>query len=70
MEKKDIERINALARKSKTEEGLTEEEKLEQKALRDRYIKEIRMSFGSMLDNTVIERPDGTREKLKDRKSK
>ncbi len=70
MEKKDIERINALARKSKTEEGLTEEEKLEQKVLRDRYIKEIRMSFGSMLDNTVIERPDGTREKLKDRKSK
>ncbi len=70
MDKKDIERINALARKSKTEEGLTEEEKIEQKALRDRYIKEIRMSFGSMLDNTVIERPDGTREKLKDRKSK
>ncbi len=60
-----IDRINALARKSRTEAGLTEEEKAEQAALRAEYIAEFRASFRGQLDNTVIQRPDGTREHLK-----
>lgn len=65
MNKESIDRINFLARKQKTPEGLTEEEKKEQHTLRQQYLGEIRLSFGGMLENTVIERPDGTREKLK-----
>ena len=63
MKKEEIERINALARKMKTE-GLTEEEKLEQANLRAAYIAEFRQSLKNQLDNTTIVRPDGTREKL------
>ena len=66
MEQAKIDRINELARKSKVE-PLTEEEKAEQKALRDEYIAAFRASCRGQLDNTVIQRPDGTRESLKDR---
>lgn len=59
-----LKRINELARKMKTE-GLTDEEKAEQKVLRDEYIRDFRASMRGILDNTVIERPDGTREPLK-----
>ena len=59
-----IKRINELAKKAKTE-GLTEEEKAEQAMLRAEYIKEYRAMLRGILDNTVIQRPDGTREKLK-----
>ena len=64
MEKAKIDRINELARKSKVE-PLTDEEKAEQKALRDEYIAEFRRSFGGILDNTVIQYPDGSRKSLK-----
>lgn len=64
MEKQKLDRINELAKKSKTEE-LTAEEKAEQAALRQEYINEIRASFGAMLDNTVIQYPDGSRKSLK-----
>ena len=64
MEKEKIARINELARKSK-EAPLTEEELQEQAALRAEYISEIRASFGATLANTVIQRPDGTKEPLK-----
>ena len=64
MEKEKVARINELARKQKAE-GLTDEEKAEQKALRDEYIKEFRISMGMMLDNTVIQYPDGLRKSLK-----
>lgn len=67
MEHAKLERINVLARKQKTE-GLTEEEKLEQAELRREYIAEIRASFGATLDNTVIVRPDGTKEAVSERK--
>ena len=69
MEKEKIARINFLANKSKSE-PLTEEEKAEQAELRREYIAEIRASFGAMLDNTVIEYPDGRRENVKDRNKK
>ena len=64
--KEQIERINALARKQR-EVGLTEEEKAEQAALRAEYIKEYRATLRGILENTVIQRPDGSREKLKKR---
>ena len=64
MQKEQIDRINALARKMKSPEGLTEEEKLEQASLRAAYIAEFRASFKAQLDNTTIVRPDGTKEKL------
>ena len=67
MEQIKIDRINELARLSKTR-PLTEEEKQEQAALRAEYIRDFRARFGGILDNTVIERPDGSREKLKKQK--
>ena len=64
MTQEKIARINELARKSKTPEGLTIAEKVEQQALRQEYLAEIRRSFQSQLDNTVIQEPDGTRHHL------
>lgn len=63
MEQKKIERINFLAKKKK-EEGLSEEELSEQKALYEEYLEGYRRNLRSTLGNTVIERPDGTRESL------
>ena len=56
-------RINELYHKSKTV-GLTEEEKAEQKKLRDEFRAIIRAKMSLDLNNTVIERPDGQRVKL------
>ena len=64
MDQKLLERINELANASKVRE-LTEEEKKEQAALREEYRIQFRASLRGILDNTVIVRPDGTREKLK-----
>ncbi len=64
MDPKKVERINALARKSKSAEGLTEEEKAEQAALRREYIEAFRRSTLAELESIVIEHPDGTRTKL------
>lgn len=44
-----IARINELAAKSKTEEGLTKEEKNEQKKLREQYLQSIRENVRSQL---------------------
>ena len=62
-----IDRINELARKSKSV-GLTEHEKEEQKILRREYVDAFKASLVSQIDNTVIVRPDGSREKLSDKK--
>ncbi len=64
MDKYGIDRINELSRKAKCE-GLTEEEKLEQQALRKKYIAEFRQSLKCTLENVVIVEPDGTRKPLK-----
>ena len=64
MDKKQIDRINELARKKKAE-GLTEAETAEQAALRQQYINEWRENMRAMLDGVVIQRPDGTQEPLK-----
>lgn len=64
MEKAKLDRINFLARESKVRE-LTADEKAEQAALRAEYLAEFRASFGGIMDNTVIQRPDGSKEPLK-----
>ena len=64
MVKEKIDRINELAKKSKTPEGLTDQEKAEQKQLREEYILEYRAQFTGIMENTYIQRPDGTKEKL------
>ncbi len=66
MEKEKIERINYLAKESKVRE-LTEEEKAEQKALREEYILEFRASFKAQLANTTIKYPDGSETHLRDK---
>ena len=67
MEQKKIDRINELARKAKTPEGLTPEEITERDALRREYIDAFKASLTAQLDNTVVQYPDGTRKKLKKR---
>ena len=61
----DIDRINALARKAKTPEGLTDAERAEQMELRRRYVEAVRENLPAQLDHTVIQRPDGTKPPLK-----
>ena len=61
MEKSKIDRINELAKKSE----LTEEEKKEQKELRQEYINEYVGSLKKQLDNTYIVDENGNKEKLK-----
>ena len=69
MEKEKIDRINALAKKAKAE-GLTEEEKLEQKALREEYIEGFRRNLRGILDNTYIQTPDGEKKKVESKNNK
>ena len=64
MEPKKIERINALARKSNSLEGLTEAEKAEQALLRREYIDAVKANLTAQLDNTYIQTPDGKKRKL------
>lgn len=59
MDEKLIERINALAKKSK-EEGLTEEEKSEQQKLRREYINVIKKNLRAELNNISIIEEDGS----------
>lgn len=54
-----IARINELYHKSKAE-GLNEEEKEEQQALRKAYIQSIRNALRGQLNNIDIEEEDGT----------
>lgn len=60
-------RINALARKSKLE-GLTDEEKVEQKELRNEYLTGVRQSFTEQFKSMTVIDPEGndvTPEKVK-----
>lgn len=62
----NIERINELARKSKTV-GLTEAEKEEQAVLRKAYIASFRQNLRAQLDNIDIKEPDGSITNLGDK---
>lgn len=68
MDQTKIDRINELARKSKTDAGLTPEEKTEQASLRQEYLAAIRANLTAQLEHTVIQYPDGSRKKLKRRR--
>lgn len=59
-----IKRINELAKKSKSE-GLSEEEKSEQQALRTQYIQEFRQGVKNTLNNVYIVDENGEEKKLK-----
>ena len=61
-------RINELARKKRLE-GLTPAESLEQQRLRMEYLHDFRNGMERMLENIVIERPDGARKPLRKRPS-
>ncbi|MBO5928417.1 MAG: DUF896 domain-containing protein [Clostridia bacterium] len=64
MEQKKIDRISELTRISRTRE-LTAEEQKERQALREEYLQAIRGNMRQLLDNTVVERPDGSVSSLK-----
>ena len=66
MEQHKIDRINELAHLAK-ERALTEEELAERGALRMEYIAAWRESTIAVLENTVIQTPDGKRHRLKKR---
>ena len=64
MEAYKIERINALARKAKTE-GLTAEEEKERDALRKEYIAAVVGNMKTQLEHTYIVDENGNKRKLK-----
>ena len=57
-------RLNELAAKAKSPEGLTPEETEERDKLRKIYLKAFRANFTSQLENTYIQTPDGKKHKL------
>lgn len=59
-----IKRINELYHKSQ-KKGLSQEEKEEQKKLRQVYIDSVKGNLKGQLENMTIQRPDGTIEKVK-----
>ena len=65
MDKEQLARINALAKKKKAE-GLTPAEQEEQKRLYQIYLGEIRQQFSATLDNVSVENPDGTTTPFKE----
>ena len=65
MDMKDvIKRINELAAKAKSPEGLNAEELVERDKLRRIYIDSVKASLTGQLDNTYIVYPDGTKKKV------
>lgn len=67
MTKEKINRINELARKSKTV-GLTDDEKSEQAVLRREYIDSFKANLVSQLENTYIVDENGNRKKVEKKK--
>ena len=64
MEQKKIDRINELAHKAKTPEGLTPEETAERAALRQEYLNSVMDNLRQELDNTWIVDEHGNKRKL------
>lgn len=69
MKPEEIERINCLAKKAKTE-GLTDAEKEEQAALRKAYVTMFRKNLKQQLDNTYVVDECGNKRKLEQRNLK
>ena len=68
MEQEKIDRINALAQKAKSPEGLTEAEKHERAFLRRAYLDAVKASLENQLEHTYLQRPDGTRVPMRRKK--
>ena len=68
MEKEKIDRINFLARKAKSDEGLTHDEAEEQHALRQEYLDEMRLTVMNVLDNTYSQDEKGNKTKRRKKK--
>ena len=64
----DIKRINELYHKSRAE-GLTDEEKAEQKKLREDYVAAIKGNIRSQLENIKVVDENGNEIPLKRRKN-
>ncbi|MCI2058344.1 MAG: DUF896 domain-containing protein [Oscillibacter sp.] len=64
MDQKKIDRISELGRKSRTAEGLTEEECLERAALREEYRRAVVGNLERELSRVVIVDEQGNRRKL------
>ena len=64
MQQRKMDRISELTRISRERE-LTTEEQAERQQLREEYIREFRSNMKQILDNTTVERPDGTIEPLR-----
>ena len=64
MDQKQIDRINELARKAKSPEGLTEWEEAERAALRREYVDSVLGSLRGQLDNPYIVDEKGKKKKL------
>ncbi len=65
MEQSKIDRINELAKKAKSFEGLTTEEESERAALRREYIEDVKRNLRAQLDNIEVEYPNGEVTPLK-----
>ena len=63
MEQSKLDRINELARKSKSE-GLSDEEKEEQAKLRAEYVAAYKASLVAALENTYIVDEKGNKKKV------
>ena len=59
MKQEQIDRINALYRKSQAE-GLTAAEKEEQAMLRKAYVADVKRNLVAQLNNIDMQNPDGT----------
>lgn len=68
MEQSKINRINELAKKAKSENGLTSEETAERDALRREYIEDMKKNLRAQLDNIDVEYPNGNVMPLKKKK--
>lgn len=68
MDQKGIDRINELARKAKTPQGLTEAEQRERAALRREYIDSVLGNLKAQLDNTYIVDEQGNKKKIEQKK--
>ena len=64
MDQKKIARINELARKAKTPEGLTDAEEAERAALRREYVDAVTGSLRAQLDNIDFVDEHGGKTKL------
>ena len=70
MDQKQIDRLNELAKKAKSPEGLTQWEADERAALRREYIDAVLGSLQGQLDHTYVMDEQGNKHKLKSKAEK